>query len=55
MTDDKEKIAQVHIRMPVEMRDRLVNMLKEEFEYPPALSLFIRTLISDYLEGDKDA
>jgi hypothetical protein len=39
--------------MPVEMRDRLVNMLKEEFEYPPSLSAFFRRLAVDYMEGDK--
>ena len=52
-TDDKSKIAQVHVRMPVEMRDKLLTKLDEEYEYPPSLSAFFRRLATDYLEGEK--
>jgi hypothetical protein len=53
MTDDKEKIAQVHIRMPVEMRDRLIEKLGSEHEFPPSVSEFFRRYAQDYLEGEK--
>jgi hypothetical protein len=52
--EDKSKIAQVHIRMPVELRDRLVIKLEEEYEYPPNLSTFFRRMTEDYLEGEHD-